>query len=132
MNTNWHGFCYLPKKIFSLGLNGNEAFVLLYLISLTGCESVYPSRQTIGQKCGIKSLKTVDNVIKSLIKKELLTYTKRAPLVSNTYKVNLTKIDETYQDYLTPTGKLDEPKLLGLINQMELDNILKCAYRKIS
>lgn len=82
----------VSRNIFFLDLAPSEKMVLLYLTSLIGLK-VIPKRNTIAKRCGIKSVRTVDKIIKKLIILDYLKVSKRGFMTSNEYFINMNKIN---------------------------------------
>ena len=61
--------------IFELPISNNAKLVYLYLCRCAdkGTEETFPSRRNVADNCGIKSVRTVDKVIRELTAAGLIT-----------------------------------------------------------
>lgn len=88
-------FFKLPNSIYDQGLTTSEICVYGYLIRCADkSKRCYPSRETIGKKCGIKSLVTVDKNLKSLEDRGFIEKTKRRNYLGNSYLSNIYTIND--------------------------------------
>jgi DNA-binding transcriptional regulator YhcF (GntR family) len=98
MNSVYANFSKLPHGVFDLGLSVHEGMVLVYLISLSNNEEIYPSKETIASKTGL-SRRTVDKAVRGLVKRKFLEYKKGfisgRTKVCNRYNILLKNIDPT-------------------------------------
>lgn len=83
----------LVEKIYNISLKSNEIVVLIYLVNVLRYENKYPSRALIAKKCGMKSMITLDRVLKSLEKKNIISISKRNSSLKNFYHINYNTID---------------------------------------
>lgn len=84
----------LPNSIYDDDLNVYEITVFGYLVRCSdNSKRCFPSRETIGKKCHIKSLTTIDKTLKSLEDKGYIDKTQRYDFsgkghLSNIYTIN--------------------------------------------
>ena len=94
MNKPSGNFFLLPNHIFDEDMDLKEFAVYAYLTKSKGKDNkCWPSRETIGRNCKIKSLTTVDRALKGLSDKGYIAITPRYDFdgkgrLSSIYTVN--------------------------------------------
>lgn len=100
-------FYKVPSKVYSLGLTSNELLLLIYLISLSGFDFIYPSKKTISDNIGI-SKRTTDKTIDLLVKRGFISYKKGGKNISNQYYIHFDKIDNLYYKSMITKTNLEK------------------------
>lgn len=89
----------LPNCIFDEQLTRTQFVVYSYLVKCSDKNNMcFLSRETIAKNCSIKTLRTVDQAVKELENKGLITKTKRKDYSNRYYLSNLYTINNIYRN----------------------------------